>query len=151
MVAFVIHMANVSSGCRKTTTPIDVKEQEDPHDAVVLAITRDGKFYLGEGAKGLPNTGTQIRVRNASDSDMKDVIIEGIKFGDLPKQSTTFYRDSEAAYEFPSVSLLIDSKFLATQQLGTHGGRTRLGPGRFTYVLAVEGGHLYVRVEKDKG
>jgi hypothetical protein len=149
-VAFVTLIEYMSSGCRKTTTPIDVKEQ-DRDDAVLFAISRDGKFYLGEGAKGLANTGTQIRVRNASDSDMREVIIDGNKFGDLKKQSITFYRNSGAAYEFPSVSLLVDSKFLPTQQLGTHGSRTPLGPGRFTYVLAVEGGHLYVRVEKDKG
>jgi len=48
-----------------------------------------------------------------------------------------------------SASLLANSKPLRTQPI-VYGAETDLGFGRFTYVLTIEDGRLYVHAENDK-
>jgi hypothetical protein len=155
IVASLFILVYISGGCTKTKNPVDMKEA-DRDDAVLVSITRDGKFYLGPGeakvSDSLPShfaARTEIRVRNASQADLKDVVIEGKKFGDIKQDAVTEYRKSEFAHRYAPVSLLANSKPLETMPT-VYGAETELGSGRFTYVLTIQGGRLNVHAEKDK-
>jgi len=43
----------------KTRNPVDMKEA-DRDDAILVAITRDGKFYLGPDRMGIDEIGTKV-------------------------------------------------------------------------------------------
>jgi hypothetical protein len=127
---------------------VDLKE-EDRDAEVLVAITRDGKFYLGQEDVRVPDRGIEIRVRNASNVDFKDVLIGGEKFGDIKQDAASEYRKSNAARRYASVSLLANSIPLETQPV-VYGADAELGHGRFTYVLTIQDGRLHVYAEKDK-
>jgi hypothetical protein len=134
---------------------VDMKEA-DRDDVILVAITRDAKFYDGQDealvSDRLPShvSGrTEIRVRNASKADLKDVVIEGEKFGDIKQDTVTEYRKSEFVHRYATASLLENSKPLETAPI-VYGHETVLGSGRFTYVLTVQDGRLQVHAETDK-
>jgi len=152
IVASLFLLTCIFAGCtERTKNPTDMKEA-DRDDAVLVAITRDGKFYLGQDQAtdklSLPDSGTEIRVRNASKVDLTSVVIDGKKFGDIKHETTTEYRKSESAHRYPSASLSANSKPLETPPM--YGVDTELGAGRFTYVLTVQYGRLSVHTERDK-
>jgi hypothetical protein len=91
---------------------------------------------------------TQIRVRNGSDVDFKDVKVNGKKYGDIKAGATTDYQVWEAAYKYAAVSLLAGSRSMAIHPID-YVGEGHLGPGYFTYVLTIKEDRLEIRAEKD--
>ena len=130
---------------------VDMKEA-DRDDAVLIAITRDGKFELGGGKYGdevrVIDAQTEIRVGNASPVELKDVVIDAEKFGDIKPHSMTEYHKSKVVREYPLASVSANSKRLESYSIAS-GATTDLGPGRFTYVVTIDDSHLYVHAEKD--
>ena len=146
----------VLGGGARTKDPVDMKEA-DRDDAVLIAITRDGKIHVGGNEAQASedfhnkrfNARTEIRVRNASRVDLKDVVIDGETFGDIKRDGMTEYRTSEFVHRYASASLSADSRPLGNQPI-VYGFETALGSGRFTFVLTVQDGRLYVHAENDK-
>ena len=136
----------------KTKNPVDMKEA-DRDDAVLVTITRDGKFQLGGGEYGdevrVIDAQTEIRVRNASLVDLKDIVIDEEKFGDIRRDEVTEYRKITRARRDPSVSLLTNSKLLKTESIGD-GTENVLSHGRCTYVITIHDAHLNVHAEEEK-
>jgi len=91
---------------------------------------------------------SDIRVRNASDTDFKDVVVGNKKYGDIERGGTTEYQHWEIAYRYSFVSLTADSKPLKIQPIDFV-GESVLGEGKFTYVLTIEKGQLEIRAVKD--
>ena len=92
---------------------------------------------------------SEIRVRNDSKVDFKNVVVGGKKYGDIKQGATTDYQTWKTAYRYSSVALLADSKPMKIQPID-YVGETPLGDGNFTFVLTVKDGRLYIRDEKDK-
>lgn len=123
----------VLAGCARTKDPVDMKEA-DRDDAVLIAITRDGKIHVGGNEAQASedfhnkrfNARTEIRVRNASRVDLKDVVIDGETFGDIKRDGMTEYRTSEFVHRYASASLSADSRPLGNQPI-VYGFETALG------------------------
>jgi hypothetical protein len=92
---------------------------------------------------------TEIRVRNDSDVDFKDVVVGGKKYGDIKSGSTTDYQNWKTAFSYSSVMLSVGSKQMQFQPIDYLGER-ELGVGCFTYVLTVREGRLDIHSERDK-
>ncbi len=90
----------------------------------------------------------EIRVRNGTDIDFKDLIVGGKKYGDIKRGAVTGYQTWKGAYRYSSVSLTATNKPLRIQPID-YVGETPLGDGNFTYVLFFNQGHLDFRAEKD--
>ena len=97
----------------------------------------------------LASYGTDIRVRNDSKVDFKDVVADDRKYGDIKRGAATGYQTWEIAYGYTYVSLLAGRKRLEIQPID-YVGEHPLGSGHFTYVLTIYGGRLNIRAEKDK-
>jgi hypothetical protein len=104
---------------------------------------------LGGSAMTLAGSATEIRVRNDSDVDFKDVVVGGKKYGDIKSGATTDYQTWKTAYRYSPVTLIAGSKPMQIQPIDYLGER-ELGTGHFTYVLTVRGGQLDIRVERDE-
>lgn len=96
----------------------------------------------------LASFATEIRVRNGSDIDFKDVIVGGKMYGDIKPGALTDYQTWKGAYGYSSVSLTATNKPLRIQPID-YVGETPLGDGHFTFVLIFNQGHLDIRAEKD--
>jgi len=92
---------------------------------------------------------TEIRVRNGSDSEFKEVVVGGKKYGDIKAGAATEYQTWKTAYRYSSVTLKAGDKTLRIQPID-YVGETPLGEGNFTYILTVRDGRLEIRAEKDK-
>ena len=92
---------------------------------------------------------TEIRVRNESDVDFKDVVVGGKRYGDIKPGATTDYQTWKTAYRYSSVMLIADSKPMQLQPID-YLGELELGVGHFTYVLAVREGRLDIHAERDE-
>ena len=92
---------------------------------------------------------SEIRVRNDSKVDFKNVVVGSKKYGDIKQGATTDYQTWKTAYRYSSVSLLADSKPLKLQP-EDYVGETPLGDGHFTFVITIKDGRLDIRAEKDK-
>ena len=68
----------------KTKNPIDMKEA-DRDDAVLIAITRDGKFYLGQTRVNIDELATKVNDLLASKLDKKVFVKSDLraKYGDV--------------------------------------------------------------------
>lgn len=95
------------------------------------------------------SSATEIRVRNDSDVDFKDVVVGGKKYGDIKPGATTDYQTWKTAYPYSSVMLIAGSKPMQIQPID-YLGELELGVGKFTYVLTIREGRLDIRAEKDK-
>lgn len=91
---------------------------------------------------------TEIRVRNDSDVDFKDVVVGGKKYGDIKPGTTTNYQTWNRAYRYAPVTLIAGSKPMQIQPIDYLGER-ELGDGRFTYVLTIREGRLEIHVERE--
>ena len=137
---------------RKARNVVDMKEADRDDKEALVTVTRDGNVYLGQPGQDkaqLPDSGTEIRIRNASDINLNDVVVDGEKFGDIKQGAITEYRKSKLAHRYPSASLSANSKRLETQPI-VYAAETELGHGSFTYLLTIHDAHLYVRADKDK-
>ena len=92
---------------------------------------------------------SEIRVRNDSKLDFKNVVVGGKKYGDIKQGGSTDYQTWKTAYRYSSVSLLADSKPMNIQPID-YVGETPLGDGQFTFLLTIKDGRLHIRAEKDK-
>jgi len=92
---------------------------------------------------------TEIRVRNDSTIDFKNVVVGGKKYGDIKRGAVTDYQTWEKAYRYSLVTLLADSKPLKIQP-EDYVGESQLGNGHFTYVLTIQDGRLDIRAQEDK-
>jgi hypothetical protein len=92
---------------------------------------------------------TEIRVRNDSDVDFKDVVVGGKKYGDIKPGATTDYQTWKTAYRYSPVMLIADSKPMQLQPIDYLGER-ELGDGHFTYVLSIREGRLDIRADRDE-
>jgi TonB family protein len=144
------------------------------NDPVAMAATKDGILAVatatGAGAastsppaaSGVPPqpgaathpegyvriSNKQIRVRNGSDVDFKDVAVGGKKYGDIKAGATTGYQEVwELASRYAAVSLFAGSQPMTI----TPSGERTSGDGlsRLTYVLTFRGGQLNIGVEKE--
>lgn len=97
----------------------------------------------------LASSATEIRVRNDSDVDFKEVVVGGKKYGDIKPGATTDYQTWKTAYLYSSVTLIAGSKPMQIQPID-YLGEPELGAGKFTYVLTIREGRLDIRAEKDK-
>lgn len=104
---------------------------------------------LGGTAMTLASSATEIRVRNDSDVDFKDVVVGGKKYGDIKPGAATDYQTWKSAYRYSSVTLIAGSKPMQIQPID-YSGERELGPGRFIYVLTIREGRLDIRVERDE-
>jgi hypothetical protein len=98
---------------------------------------------------GLTGYTTEIRVRNDSTIDFRNVVVGGKNYGDIKRGAVTDYQTWVKAYRYSLVSLLADSKPLKIQP-EDYVGETQLGDGHFTYVLTIQEGRLDIRAEEDK-
>ena len=91
---------------------------------------------------------SEIRVRNDSNVDFKDVVVGGETYGDIKQGATSGYQTWKLAYRYSSVSLVAGSKPLTIRPLD-YVGEKPLGDGYFTFVLTIKDGRLDFRSEKD--
>jgi biopolymer transport protein ExbD len=68
----------------KTRNPIDMKEA-DRDDAILVAVTRDGKFYLGQNLVKIDDLGAKVNDLLASKLDKKVFVKSDsrAKYGDV--------------------------------------------------------------------
>jgi len=68
----------------KTRNPIDMKEA-DRDDAILVAVTRDGKFYLGQNVVKIDDLGAKVNDLLASKLDKKVFVKSDsrAKYGDV--------------------------------------------------------------------
>jgi len=95
------------------------------------------------------NHTTEIRVRNDSDVDFKEVVVGGKKYGDIKAGVQTAYQTWKNAYRYSTVTLIAASKLMKFQPIDYVGER-ELGVGHFTYILTVYEGRLNIHAEKDE-
>jgi len=99
----------------------------------------------------LSSHATEIRVRNDSKVDFKNVVVGGKKYGDIKQGATTDYQTWKTAYSYSSVSLVANSKPMRIQPYD-YVGESPLDDGHYTYLLTIKDGRLdiCVQAEKDK-
>jgi hypothetical protein len=91
---------------------------------------------------------TDIRVRNDSKVDFKNVVVGNKKYGDIKRGEATDYQYWDQAYPYAYVSLTAASKQQIIQPRDFVGEKL-LGKGKFTYVLTLWRGSLQISAEKD--
>ena len=87
-----------------------------------------------------PKGPTNIRIKNASDYNFKDVYVNTTggenDYGDINKGGITGYKTFDFAYGIAGVKLIIDTSKYALW-LPDLVGETYLGTGNFTYIVTV--------------
>jgi len=91
---------------------------------------------------------SEIRVRNETDVDFKDVIVGGEHYGDIKHGATTDYKHWKLAYDISSYSLTAGAEPIEARLYDVFGLKP-LGEGHFTYVFLFKDGHLRMGAEKD--
>ena len=91
---------------------------------------------------------TEIRVKNGSDVDFKEVVVGGKAYGDIKPGAATEYQTWKKAYRYSSVTLKAGDKPLKIQPID-YVGETPLGDGKFSYILTIKDGRLEIKAEKD--
>ena len=104
-------------------------------------------FILLASAASTSNA-TEIRIRNDSTVELKNVVVGDKKYGDIKPGRTTDYQHWEGAYRYSFVSLLANSKPLTLQPID-YVGESLLGEGKFTYILTLKSGYIDIRALKD--
>jgi len=90
----------------------------------------------------------EIRVRNDTGEDLRNVTVQSRNFGNVGKGQTTRYQAWDRATEITNVSVRTASGVLGFRPKTPHLLQA-LGDGRFTYVLSISGGGLAMHAEKD--
>lgn len=100
----------------------------------------------------LPRTalpGSNIRVRNNTESPMYQVVINGQLYGNIDAGKASEYRNMRVAYRYASALFITRSHEMHLMP-DDYVGEVPLGSGRFTYVLnIVEADQVRIDVEKD--
>jgi hypothetical protein len=79
----------------------------------------------------------EIRVLNDSGADMKIVIVGTIDYGDIKAGAVTDYQHWDEAYRYAYVSVIAEGKRIESVPID-YVGESRLGEGKFTYVLTLQ-------------
>jgi len=143
-----VAIAATKDGILATTTATGASAASAPPPAASRVPPQPGVATHPEGYVRI--SGTQIRVRNGSDVDFKDVAVGGKKYGDIKAGATTDYQGVwERESRYAAVSLLAGSQPMTI----TPSGERTSGDGlsRLTYVLTFRGGQLSIGVEKEAG
>jgi hypothetical protein len=90
-------------------------------------------------ARGTKGPVSDIRIRNATDRDLQDVVVGRGHYGPIGRGESSEYQSWGPAYRYAFVSLLADGKPMLLQPID-YFGETPLGPGRFTYILTFRHG-----------
>lgn len=97
-----------------------------------------------------PATTVEIRIRNASSIDFEQVQVnfydERVSYGDVGAGAESGYLATPVAYSLAFVQLTAGGKDYRLQPVDQV-GETKLPPGRYTYVLDLDGGRLSLRLE----
>jgi hypothetical protein len=104
--------------------------------ATLLVISLLIAIVFGHGTKGPIS---DIRIRNATDRDFQNVVVGRAHYGPIGRGDSSGYQSWGPAYRYAFVSLLADGKPMLLQPID-YVGETRLGPGRFTYILTIHPG-----------
>lgn len=99
----------------------------------------------------LPSAASQaieIRVRNDTGEDLRNVTVQSRNFGNVGKGQATRYQAWDRATEITNVSVRTASGVMGFRPKAPHLLQT-LGDGRFTYVLSISDGGLTMHAEKD--
>lgn len=116
--------------------------------ALNITSTMKALLILAMLASTLRCFATEIRVRNDSNIDFKEVVVGSVEYGDIKQGRRTGYEHWDVAYQYAFVSLLAGKKPHKYRPTDFSGERP-LGDGKFTYVLTLENGELRIRAEKD--
>lgn len=96
--------------------------------------------------------GVNVRVRNASAADFDRVVVvfpkqHEVDYGRLPKGEVSQLRTTAQAYRYAGIRVTIGQRELALTPID-YVGEQPLVPGRYTYVLGVEGERLTLSLER---
>lgn len=95
---------------------------------------------------------TKLRVENMSNVDFSQVVIgfpgEEAHYGAVQAGRSSEYRVFETAYRYGDVKVKAANETYAIWPID-YVGEEPLGPGRFTYMLDIEGGDITLRLESD--
>jgi hypothetical protein len=96
--------------------------------------------------------GINIRVRNDSAADFDRVVIvfpkqQEVDYGRLARGDVSQFRATAQAYRYAGVRVTIGQRELALNPID-YVGEQPLAPGRYTYVLGVEGDRLTLSLER---
>ncbi|MDB6121254.1 MAG: hypothetical protein JWQ71_247 [Pedosphaera sp.] len=92
---------------------------------------------------------THVRVRNGTDKDVSNVVINDNNFGDIKSGEASEYQILPMAYPDPYISLSIGTNRMKSEP-AKYQGEQALGSGRFTFVVTIEDQKLRVKHERDK-
>ena len=128
--------------------PRDNENKRTLYATIVLRLTNERIETIQRVFEYTLCSPSEIRVRNGSNVEFKNVIVGDKKYGDIKPGATTDYQRWRLAYRYSFVSLTAASEPLKIQPID-YFGETPLGEGKFTYVLTMENGRLEIRPSKD--
>jgi hypothetical protein len=94
----------------------------------------------------------QIRIKNASDIDFDSVRLvfperDEADYGAVPKGRFSAFRDTNRAFRYAQVHVKAGGRDISLEPID-YVGEQELTPGRYTYVLRIEGNRLTIDLEK---
>jgi len=100
-------------------------------------------------ARGRP---VEIRIKNASDIDFDRVRVvfperDEADYGAVAKGRFSAFRDTRHAYRYAQVHVKAGDRDISLEPID-YVGEQELAPGRYTYVLRIEGNRLAIDLEK---
>ena len=90
-----------------------------------------------------------VRLANRSPVDFREVTVGTNHMGDLGRGTLTDYQTVSAAYHDPYVSVRLGGRQIQVMT-PDYQSQQPFGKGWFTYVLSLEGDHLFFHVERDR-
>ena len=94
----------------------------------------------------------EIRIRNDSEIDFASVRVvfpdrDEAHFGPIPKGASSDFKSTTRAYRYAEIHVNAGSRELRLQPYD-YVGEHQLTPGRYTYVLGIQGDRLTINLEK---
>jgi hypothetical protein len=94
----------------------------------------------------------KVRIRNASDIDFDSVRVvfpdrDEANFGAIPKGASSGFASTTRAYRYAEIHVNADGRELRLQPFD-YVGECELPPGRYSYVLDIQGDRLTIDLEK---
>jgi hypothetical protein len=97
----------------------------------------------------IPGAVSQIRVRNNSGTDFRNVKVGGHDYGNVRAGAATSYESWNGAYGYEPVSLMTAAGAMNIPAPSDHVGDPKLGEGQFTFVLSIRDDRLVSGLERD--
>ena len=94
----------------------------------------------------------EIRIRNDSEIDFASVRVvfpdrDEAHFGPIPKGASSDFKSTTRAYRYAEIHVNAGGRELRLQPYD-YVGELQLTPGRYTYVLGIQGDRLTINLEK---